>query len=892
MKKELFLLVALLLVACGDMVENISQPNMDIVASSSDLPECTQNNEGNIIFVKEENAVRVCVDGEWLSATESVVDTVDMRGSLSCTTVELDDGSGFKIVCNGDSIGVVTNGKNGADGAAGKDGTDGKDGSDGKVPVIGKDTLDGDSERVALSLDSLAGYSQKGPFLKGSTVYLYELSDGRTLKQTNGNFTSRIERDDGRYKFSARDLVCQYAMIVVKGNYRNEVTGEPSDFPIRLRALTDMRQRSEVNVNLLTHLEFDRVYYLVTREKKSVRQAKKQAQAEIFNAFHIDTTGFVGSSEDLDVFGATDADAALLAISILLQQDSNETALSVLLTEIANDLEMDGKWDDSTTRALIADWAATVDMQNQLEVFRNNVKGWGLGNGSVPEFEKYIRRFWSIESGLGMCGAPDNPVGVVRHIPNANSTMYYAMDYSDVSITSDRFICDPASKAWRLATDFEKDTVGFGDEHEEADVVHGKVNADLLYFYENGNWYLSSVADSLMRRRCSKVIRDTVMLGVDSVWRKCYVDDEGEWSYAQWVWASKIDVDTLTWGTDWEEGDVRNGRINTDSTYVFQNGHWRVGTALDSLLGQACIEDGKISDRTFEDYYYTCRNTNNGYSWVWKKVSELVNDTYLYLDECNEDGVYSDGRVVLGRVTGKRYVCDDGAFRPLGTKYDPVAKSMAYETYLGRGCVSYILDSSIVIEGQLSYYKCTTNGWLLDTERNQDSVEVDGVQYHTITLGNQVWMSENLNIETENSYCYKDSAIYCSKYGRLYSWEDAMTVCPAGWHLPDSTEWQELADLAGQLSTYPGNALKSASGWNKGGITFADMGYMGFSAFPAGYRTESGAYKGFGDDVYFWSASESGDDAVIVMYLIRQSYEARVGRRSLNFYQSVRCIMD
>ena len=140
MKKELFLLVALLLVACGDTVENISQPNMDIVASSRDLPECTQNNEGNIIFVKEENAVRVCVDGEWLSATESVVDTVDMRGSLSCTTVELDDGSGFKIVCNGDSIGVVTNGKNGADGAAGKDGTDGKDGSDGKVPVIGKDT--------------------------------------------------------------------------------------------------------------------------------------------------------------------------------------------------------------------------------------------------------------------------------------------------------------------------------------------------------------------------------------------------------------------------------------------------------------------------------------------------------------------------------------------------------------------------------------------------------------------------------------------------------------------------------------------------------------------------------------------------------------------------------
>ena len=101
------------------------------------------------------------------------------------------------------------------------------------------DTAEADSERVPISLDSIVGLTQKGPFLKGSTVYLYELSDGRTLKQTNGNFTSKITSDDGRYKFSARDLVSQYAMVVVDGYYRNEVTGGTSDAPIRLTALTD-----------------------------------------------------------------------------------------------------------------------------------------------------------------------------------------------------------------------------------------------------------------------------------------------------------------------------------------------------------------------------------------------------------------------------------------------------------------------------------------------------------------------------------------------------------------------------------------------------------------------------------------------------------------------------
>ena len=446
--------LAFLLAACGEQgsTENITQINqmgMDVVASVDELPECTKENEGEMAFVRGETSARVCVDEKWFATKESISDTVVVSkidtlfiedGDFSCETKPLADSSGVKIICNGDSIGVVLNGKDGAQGepgAAGKDGT-GKDGSDGKdgagcslsqsgtkititcgdksttldLNIAGNlaDTTVVDSEKVETPLDSLTGYSQKGPFLKGSTVYLYELSDGRTLKQTNGNFMSNIIRDDGRYKFTARNLVSQYALIVVDGHYRNEVTGENSKNAIKLKALTDVTARNSVNVNLLTHLEYERAYYLVTVRKMRVAAAKRQAQAEILKAFHIDTTGLRGfnTAEDLNVIGSTDADAALLAISILLQGDRTEANMMALLAEISLDMAEDGKWNDSTTktdsvRAAIAEWAMVMDLDDRLDTIAENVRNWGLGN--APDFAKHVRNYWLKEYGIEDCAS-------------------------------------------------------------------------------------------------------------------------------------------------------------------------------------------------------------------------------------------------------------------------------------------------------------------------------------------------------------------------------------------------------------------------------------------------------------------------------------------------------
>lgn len=53
-------------------------------------------------------------------------------------------------------------------------------------------------------------------------------------------------------------------------------------------------------------------------------------------------------------------------------------------------------------------------------------------------------------------------------------------------------------------------------------------------------------------------------------------------------------------------------------------------------------------------------------------------------------------------------------------------------------------------------------------------------------------MAENLNYNSENSFCYDELKSNCDKYGRLYIWEIAKNVCPDGWHLPSDREWKIL----------------------------------------------------------------------------------------------------
>lgn len=207
---------------------------------------------------------------------------------------------------------------------------------------------------------------------------------------------------------------------------------------------------------------------------------------------------------------------------------------------------------------------------------------------------------------------------------------------------------------------------------------------------------------------------------------------------------------------------------------------------------------------------------------------------------------------------------------------------------------------AVTKDGYLNYRSAVTN---LDTSGIEIAMivcegtlsDMDGNEYQTVRIGNQVWMAENLRTTRLNDgtpitldtssydWTWTGGAEYCfyqnttdadsiQKYGALYNWYAVHTdlLAPTGWHVPTDEDWDTLyACLVANGYNYDGTttgdktakSLAQKCDWSQSsnigeiGYRLTENNQSGFAALPAGYRNIDGTFFSIGYNAYWWSAT-------------------------------------
>jgi len=108
------------------------------------------------------------------------------------------------------------------------------------------------TESDLITKNQIRGYVQKGPFINGSSISIYELDEN--LSQTGKVYNTQITDNSGSFTLNDITLISNYANIRADGFYFNEILGEQSASQITLYALSDVSDNNNLNVNILTYL--------------------------------------------------------------------------------------------------------------------------------------------------------------------------------------------------------------------------------------------------------------------------------------------------------------------------------------------------------------------------------------------------------------------------------------------------------------------------------------------------------------------------------------------------------------------------------------------------------------------------------------------------------------
>lgn len=166
-----------------------------------------------------------------------------------------------------------------------------------------------------------------------------------------------------------------------------------------------------------------------------------------------------------------------------------------------------------------------------------------------------------------------------------------------------------------------------------------------------------------------------------------------------------------------------------------------------------------------------------------------------------------------------------------------------------------------------------------------------------ITVNGKTWKTQNANHATLG-HSFRNSPVLDNALGRLFSWEEAQTVCPDGWHLPTVAEFQ--ASFAATDGTIPACDLMADASfldakmweyWPQMVIT----NKYGFNAIPLGYVDSNDSfftYEKYGEYAMWWTADQK-EGLGTYLYIFQEYPEVRKGQGDKKtLAMSVRCVKD
>ena len=255
---------------------------------------------------------------------------------------------------------------------------------------------DKDKTTQLIEKQKVSGFVQKGPFVSGSTLTANELEND--LSQTGKTFTAVLKNNEGAFDLKNIKLKSPYVQLSVDGFFFNEIAGKISTSKITLYAVSNVKDRSSVNVNLLTHLQKPRVEKLI-EQGKTFAEAKAQSLLEIGKSFYLTDKDLKGiNPEDIQLTGKDAASLMLLAASSIVLEGKTEGELTQFLTQYSDDLADNGVIDKKEIQESIRESSYRLHLWDKnhkrlIDYIAENVVAYYKKMGktvTLGDFGKYI----------------------------------------------------------------------------------------------------------------------------------------------------------------------------------------------------------------------------------------------------------------------------------------------------------------------------------------------------------------------------------------------------------------------------------------------------------------------------------------------------------------------